>query len=59
MVRRQDLTQGDRIWEPRHALTAYDAAYVSLAEALEVPVVTLRPATEPRHRPRRARRAVA
>jgi len=30
-----------RIWAVRHALTAYDAAYVVLAEALNAPLVTL------------------
>ena len=29
-----------RIWELRDDLTAYDAAYVALAEALDVPPVT-------------------
>lgn len=29
-----------RIWELRNTLTAYDGAYVALAEALEAPVVT-------------------
>jgi predicted nucleic acid-binding protein len=29
-----------RIWELRDVLTAYDAAYVALAEALDVPLVT-------------------
>jgi len=29
-----------RIWELRNNLTAYDAAYVALAEALAVPLVT-------------------
>ena len=29
-----------RIWELRHNLTAYDAAYVALAEALEAPLLT-------------------
>ena len=30
----------DRIWELRHNLTAYDAAYVALAEILDCPLVT-------------------
>jgi predicted nucleic acid-binding protein len=30
----------DRIWELRHRLTPYDASYVALAEALELPLVT-------------------
>ena len=29
-----------RIWEMRHGLTAYDAAYLALAEALDAPLVT-------------------
>ncbi|MEE8374796.1 MAG: type II toxin-antitoxin system VapC family toxin [Acidimicrobiia bacterium] len=29
-----------RIWELRHNLTAYDAAYLALAETLEAPLVT-------------------
>ena len=29
-----------RIWALRHNLTAYDAAYVALAEALDAPLVT-------------------
>lgn len=31
----------DRIWELRSNLTSYDAWYVALAEALEVPMATL------------------
>jgi predicted nucleic acid-binding protein len=31
----------DRIWELRHAVTSYDAWYVALAEALELPLATL------------------
>lgn len=30
-----------RIWELRESLTAYDAAYVALAETLDAPLVTL------------------
>jgi predicted nucleic acid-binding protein len=29
-----------RIWALRHNLTAYDAAYIALAETLQVPLVT-------------------
>lgn len=29
-----------RMWELRHNLTAYDAAYVALAEALDAPLLT-------------------
>jgi predicted nucleic acid-binding protein len=29
-----------RIWELRHAVTAYDAAYLALAEALAAPLLT-------------------
>lgn len=31
---------GDRVWALRHQMTAYDAVFVSLAEALDVPLVT-------------------
>lgn len=31
---------GARVWELRHNLTAYDGAYVALAEALDAPLVT-------------------
>lgn len=29
-----------RVWQLRHAVTSYDAAYVALAERLDVPLVT-------------------
>lgn len=42
-----------RIWELRHNLTAYDAAYVALAEALASPLVTRDSAlAKARHRAR-------
>jgi predicted nucleic acid-binding protein len=31
----------DRVWELRHAITSYDAWYVSVAEALKLPLATL------------------
>jgi len=31
----------DRIWQLRHNLTCYDAWYVAIAEALELPLATL------------------
>jgi predicted nucleic acid-binding protein len=41
-----------RIWELRHNLTAYDAAYMALAETLAAPLVTCdaRLGSAPRHR---------
>jgi predicted nucleic acid-binding protein len=43
-----------RVWELRDNLTAYDAAYVALAEALDAPLLTLdaRLARAPGHRAR-------
>lgn len=31
----------DRIWDLRHSITSYDAWYVALAEALQLPLATL------------------
>ena len=41
LVRYQHATFADRIWALRENLTPYDAAYVALAEALNVPLLTL------------------
>jgi predicted nucleic acid-binding protein len=43
-----------RIWRLRHNLTAYDAAYIALAEALDAPLLTRdrRIAAAPGHRAR-------
>lgn len=30
----------ERVWDLRHNLTAYDAAYIALAEALDAPLLT-------------------
>ncbi|HEY1246363.1 MAG TPA: type II toxin-antitoxin system VapC family toxin, partial [Hyphomicrobiaceae bacterium] len=43
-----------RVWELRHILTAYNAVYVALAEALDAPLVTrdARLAAAPGHQAR-------
>jgi predicted nucleic acid-binding protein len=40
ITRHQHVVLASRIWELRHNLTAYDAAYVALAEALEATLLT-------------------
>ncbi len=44
----------DRVWELRHNLTAYDATFVALAEALNAPLITcdMRLASAPGHHAR-------
>ena len=39
-VRYPHVSLADRMWELRHNATAYDAAFLALAEALRVPLVT-------------------
>jgi predicted nucleic acid-binding protein len=40
VTRYPHLALASRIWELRGGLTAYDAAYVALAEALGAPLLT-------------------
>ena len=40
-VRYPHASLADRIWDLKDNLTAYDAAYVALAEALDAPLITL------------------
>lgn len=40
LARHPHLPYVSRIWELRHNLTAYDAAYIALAEALRAPLIT-------------------
>lgn len=41
MRRYPHLSMLPRVWELRHNLSAYDAVYVALAEAVDAPLVTL------------------
>ena len=51
LVRYPHEPLNDRVWELRHNLTAYDATFVALAEALSAPLITcdVRLATAPGH----------
>jgi len=40
----------ERMWELRHNFTAYDAAYIALAEALKAPLITCDRALTSGHR---------
>jgi predicted nucleic acid-binding protein len=40
LVRYPHQPLSDRVWELRHNLTAYDATFVALAEALRAPLIT-------------------
>ena len=52
VVRYPHIPLADRMWELRHNMTAYDAAFVVLAEILAVPLITCdaRLARAPGHR---------
>jgi predicted nucleic acid-binding protein len=52
VVRYPHVSMADRIWELRHNVTACDAAFLALAETLDVPLVTCdaRIPRAPRHR---------
>ena len=40
ITRRSTFPMFDRVWELRNNLSAYDAAYVALAETLDCPLLT-------------------
>jgi predicted nucleic acid-binding protein len=40
LVRYSHQPFNDRVWELRHNITAYDATFIALAEALSAPLIT-------------------
>ncbi len=40
LVRYRHQPLNDRVWDLRHNITAYDATFIALAEALSAPLVT-------------------
>jgi predicted nucleic acid-binding protein len=52
LTRHEHRSLTNRIWALHHNLTAYDAAYIALAEALDAPLVTrdAKLASAPGHR---------
>ena len=40
IVRHETFPLADRVWSLRHRFTSYDACYLALAEALDVPLLT-------------------
>jgi predicted nucleic acid-binding protein len=54
LVRYPHVSLNDRVWELRDNITAYDATFVALAEALAVPLITCdaRLASAPGHEAR-------
>ena len=54
LVRYSHQPFSDRVWTLRHNLTAYDATFVALAEALDAPLITCdaRLASAPEHHAR-------
>jgi predicted nucleic acid-binding protein len=40
LVRYRHQPLNDRVWQLRHNLTAYDATFIALAEALSAPLIT-------------------
>lgn len=51
LVRYRHQPLNDRVWELRHNVTAYDATFIALAEALAAPLITCdaRLASSPGH----------